>query len=71
MKLKRVYEHDLFKALELAHQLIELLENTEQLSPFEVKCEAERSISMALMVKGYIESPGALSRRMNREKGVH
>ena len=71
MKLKRIYEDDLFKALELAHQLIEFLEKTEQLNAFEVKREAERVISAALMVKGYIESPGALSRRMNREKGVH
>ena len=69
MKLERIYEDDLFKALELAHQLIELREKTEQLSPFEVKCEAERSISMALMVQGYIES--LLRRRMIKERGVH
>ena len=67
----KVEEDEFFGALQLATDLIELLEETEQLGPFEVKCEAERAIGAALMLKGYIESPGALRRRMNKEKGVH
>ena len=67
----KVEEDDFYGALQLATDLIELLEKTEQLSPFEVKHEAERAIGAALMLKGYIESPGALRRRMIKEKGVH
>jgi hypothetical protein len=67
----KVEEDEFFGALQLATDLIELLEKTEQLSPFEVKSEAERAIGAALMLKGYIESPGALRRRMIKEKGVH
>ena len=67
----KVEEDEFFGALQLATDLIELLEETEQLDYFEVKHEAEKAIGAALMLKGYIESPGALRRRMNREKGVH
>ena len=67
----KVEEDEFFGALQLATDLIELLEKTEQLGPFEVKHEAERAIGAALMLKGYIESPGALRRRMIKEKGVH
>jgi len=67
----KVEEDEFFGALQLATDLIELLEETEQLGPFEVKREAERAIGAALMLKGYIESPGALRRRMIKERGVH